>query len=105
MADLIVSFARAHGTPPLLEANSIRTEILEIAAAVTEAVVTELAARKTDNCIDLCAGADCWVAIGADPDAGNPSDSQFQSSFKMKSGERLQIWAEYPSKVSVVAAS
>jgi hypothetical protein len=108
MAFLDVTFGRGMGSPPVMVGRGRRTERLTIAAAETDPVVTQMicdeTGREAENIADLVAGADCYVAIGPNPDAEVPAAAN-SASWLMKSGERLQMYIRGGDKVSVVAVS
>lgn len=110
MADLIVTFGRASGDPPVMYGSGRRTEVLAIAASATDPVVTAMSSddspgHRSENVVDLYAGADCWVEIGVDPVAAVPDAPPANKSFFMKSGDRHQAYLRSGEKVSVVAAA
>jgi hypothetical protein len=109
MADLIVTFGRADGSPPLLNDEPIRTRVLTISAPSTDPVVTSIAVgdavgHRQENAVELIAGAACWVSIGPDPVAERP-DAGATGSFHMLSGQVTHRSVKAGSKVSVVSAA
>lgn len=101
MADLIVTFGRGLSAPPVMDGNPRRTEVVTIGGSAEE---TTLTATQTENIVDLYAGADCWVEIGAAPEAAVPNTDGETSSGFIATGERMQFKISTGEKVSVIAA-
>ncbi len=103
MALLIVTFGRVRdGSAPVMDGEPVRTDKLTIAAEVTDPVLSA-ASIAGEDIADLHAGADCWVELGASPDATDPGSGLSDSHF-MASGERRQFKIRVGTKVSVIAA-
>lgn len=107
MADVIVTFGRALGNPPVMQGNPRRTVTLTISgtAATTSIAAGDVAGNRGENIVDLLAGADCWVEIGPDPTAAAPSSAPENRSWPMKSGERMQMNVDEGDKVSIIQRS
>ncbi len=101
MADLVVVFTKAIKSAPTvlivpLEIGSeTDTEVVSIGTSSDE--TTKVAADGRDI-VDILAGADCWIAIGANPTAVEGSGRM------MLEGERLQFTVSAGDKVAVIAA-
>lgn len=107
MAFLIVTFTRAGSDLPVMSGRIARTEKLLITSGQTDPVVGNLVCDPGDNnqenVVDLLAEAACWVEIGENPAADDPSGGM-GASFKLKEGERMQRFVVKGDRVSVVTA-
>jgi hypothetical protein len=118
MADLIVTFARGRDTltgvrrDPVPRGRFMRTELIAIGEAST---VGELSAGARDEFVMVRAGAACWVAIDADPEAvalappNSPPDSPpaptSTTSFYLAENGEQDFAIEPGEKVAVIAAA
>jgi len=105
MANLIVTFGRGSGDPPVMYGSGRRTEVLAIGGS---AVATTMAnqdggAQTSENCADMYADTDCWVEIGAAPVASAPAAAPNNKSFAISAGERHWAYLRPGEKVSVIA--
>ena len=98
MADLIVSFGRFIREAPIAAGDDVRTEVITIGAS---SVSTTIAANSRDRLAHLEAGANCWVAIGVDPDA-EPSTAGGDPIWPMNSGAEKDFYVQPGFKVAVI---
>lgn len=106
MADVIVTFGRASGSPPLMQGRGRRTQSLTIGGeAVATSLSASIAGSRGDNVVDILALGDCWVEIGPEPVAAAPGAAPANKSWPMKSGERMQFDVDDGEKVSVITRS
>lgn len=105
MADLIVTFSSVfpaadsqHSYAPVMRGSKARTESLTMNTTASEQTGT--AAQSDEDVVDIYAEADCWVAIGADPD---PESSD--SRWFMVEGDRIQFGVAAGDHVAVIAAA
>lgn len=103
MANLIVTFTRARDRGRDLQVavgSAARTEEIEIAAVSTDGPVlgSLSCAASSEDTVELYAAADCWIAIGAAPEA------EAGSGRFMKTGAIRELFVAPGDKVSVVAA-
>lgn len=110
MSDLIVSFVRTAtsqigGALPVEVGGSARTEAVAIGAASEQ---TSYSAASGESIVDVLAGADCWVEVGANPTAAavasNTAGNGTGTSRKIMSGERMQFTVAAGDKVAVIEA-
>lgn len=94
MATLIVTYSRIDGShnyvAPVAQGSNVRTESITMPATGT------LAAEAPEEIVELLADADCWVAIGAAPDASVQATSR-----RLKSGVPYQFHVVAGDKVGV----
>lgn len=97
MATLIVTYSRInashHYVAPVAQGSNVRTESITIPGTGS------LTASAPEEIVELLADADCWVAIGAAPDA-----SVQASSRKLVAGLPFQFSVSHGDKVDVEAA-
>lgn len=100
MATLIVTYSHINGrntfNPPVAQGAGVRTETLTIPATGTLTAATE-------QVVELLADADCWVAIGAAPDAGVATDGT-AAARKLTAGVPYAFSVAEGDKVAVEAA-
>lgn len=100
MADLIVSFGRYIQGAPIASGDEVRTEIVTIGGSSEQ---SSLSANTKDRMVHLEAGADCWVAIGTNPTAESPDNTEgFSAVWPMKTGTVKDFSIEYQFKVAVI---
>lgn len=101
MDELIVTFTRAVedrsalGWFPLPSGRSARTETIEIGA---ESAAGALVATASESVVWIDAPAECWVAIGAAPEAAAGS------GWHLAAGESRPFGAQAGDKVAVIQA-
>jgi len=74
MATLIVTFTAAFGNVAAGQAGNIAGGSGARSETITLPDTTNLSAASGDAAVELLASADCWVAIGVDPDPAAASD-------------------------------
>ena len=108
MSDLIVSFVRISTSQiglavPVEVGGSSRTEAIAIGASSERSTYS---AASGEAVVDVLAGADCWVEVGANPTAAavasNTAGNGTGTSRKMLSGERMQFTVAAGDKVAVI---
>lgn len=106
MADLIVTFGKASGDPPVMQGRGRRTEVLTISGSSdTTTMAAGTSGHRGENIADLLALGDCWVEIGTTPDAVEPGAAPANKSWPMQEGERMQMDLDDGDKVSVIERS
>lgn len=109
MSSLTLTLSSAFSNParayavPLANGEDARTEIIAIPAATAGASTGTLICAADENCLELVADADCWVAIGATPDPEAASDGT-RAARLLKSGIPYQYRIREGSAVAVVEA-
>lgn len=98
MADLIVSFSRALRDVPVMAGDDVRTETIAIGASSAAGTLT---AEPREGIVSLLPGADCWVCIGSDPEAGEPGTG-IENSWPLQSGIPREFAIERGMKVAVI---
>ncbi|TIX73394.1 MAG: hypothetical protein E5V25_05385 [Mesorhizobium sp.] len=100
MATLIVTYSRIDGTrdfdPPVAQGSGCRTET--IAMPGTGSLTVE-----GEEIVELVADADCWVAIGEDPDSTIATDGT-GTARKLISGIPYTFGVRDGDKTAVEAA-
>ncbi|RWO57116.1 hypothetical protein [Mesorhizobium sp.] len=100
MATLIVTLsrlnARRHATAPVAQGSQCRTETIPMPAS------GDLVANG-EEIVELLADADCWVAIGADPDSSLATDGT-GTARKLKADVPYTFGIQDGEKVAVEAA-
>ena len=101
MANLYVTFSRVSGqryfNAPIADGASARTETIEIPSASDGSAAGTLTAAAGETHVEVHAGADCWVAIGATPEAeAGTGDSRFIPSgatreFAVSEGHKVAV--------------
>lgn len=106
MADVIVTFGRASGSPPVMQGKGRRTEVLTLSgSAATTTLSASTAGSRGENIVDILALGDCWVEIGPNPAAAAPGSPPANKSWPMSDGDRMQFDVDDNDKVSVIARS
>lgn len=104
MSNLVVTFGRALGNPPIMMGRSCRTESVLIGSGgELSDMVCDPSDNHGENACELLAEADCWVCIGAAPTAAAPG-SDPTDSFKMLTGERVNRTLVKGDRVAVKSA-
>lgn len=104
MADLIVTFGRGIGNPPVLYGAHRRSESIAIGGSATLSdLVCDPGSFNMENIADLYAGANCWVQIGSSPTAEPTGTDPYTQGFYMASGERMQFAIVKGDRVSVIS--
>lgn len=99
MANLVVTFRRALGNPPVMVGRNARSESIAIgASSAPGTLVCDPSDNNGESCVDLYAGAACWVKIGP----GTPVAAANTTSFFMAEGERLQFSLVKDDRVAVI---
>lgn len=100
MATLVVTFTHVYAVrdydAPIAKGSAARTETLTMPDESS-------AAEEGELVVELLADADCWVAIGTDPDTTAATDGTRQAR-KLLSGVPYQFSVEAGDKVVVAAA-
>lgn len=104
MSTLTVTFTTAFPSPP----RAVSAPVAVGSAARTEDITMpgsgSLSAAAGDTIVELTADADCWVAIGANPDASAASDGT-RAAHKLISGVTVSYWVEAGDSVAVAAVA
>lgn len=104
MSNLIVTFCRALGSPPVIVGRNCRSEAIAIGSSATLGdMVCDAGSNHEENVADLYAEADCWVDIATAPIAEIPGTDPWITSFFMATGERTQRTIAKGDRVSVIA--
>lgn len=101
MSTLIVTFSRIDGShhyiAPVAKGANVRTE------TITMDGTGALSAEAGEGIVELLADADCWVAIGANPDATIATDGT-GAARKLLSGTHYTFHVSTGDTVAVEAA-
>lgn len=101
MANLVVTFRRAQGTPPVMVGRNARTESVAIGGtSAPTTMVCDPSDNNQESIADLYAAAACWVKIGD----GTPVATANGTSAYMAEGERLQFTIVKGDRVAVIQA-
>lgn len=104
MATLNVTFTRGFPNVFTTQAGAIAVGSAARAESVTMPGTSTLQSAGEENVVELTADADCWVAIGASPNAGANTSGEREAHF-LKSGVPYQYWLDGSGlKVDVEAA-
>lgn len=107
MANLYLTFTSAFPSPakargvPVAVGSSARSETIEIPSASAGPETGTLSAASGEDVVELLAEADCWVAIGANPNPDAVSDGA-QLARVVKADLPYQFSVAAGDKVAVV---
>ena len=103
MATLIVTYSSAFPTPPRVATAPVAVGSMARTETITMPAAGSLAAVAGENIVELLADADCWVAIGSDPDSTIATDGT-GGARKLKANLPYSFHVETGDTVAVEAA-